>query len=315
MKVQIDIHDVGHGHCTVITAPNGQRIMLDCGTRSRDGRLWWPSIHHFGEEFAMMSLLNLDEDHLRDFGPVMQHCKVRSVLTNPTIGPQEFLTLKKQGMGPGAKAYFEWLNMPRFSVPNTDLDLGDLQYQAFWNFHGGPCETTNDLSVAFFVWLGSFKMLFAGDLEAKGWRGMLANLNFRQQLAGVNIFVASHHGRVNGCYEELFKLMKPEIIVISDDVIQHETQETTAWYRQRCHGAGLIADPSQRRYVMTTRNDGALRISGSADGSWHLYPNLWVRDYQLKPSPPRNGLLNRGLAPNALTDPFGFGGLNLLTRR
>jgi beta-lactamase superfamily II metal-dependent hydrolase len=317
MEMQIEIHDVGHGHCSVITAPNGQRMMVDCGTRNHDGRLWWPSIHHYGEEIAMMSLLNLDEDHFRDFGPVIKHCRVRSVLSNPTIGPREFQMLKKEGMGPGARAYLEWLKLPRVVIPAGALDFGGLHYEAFWNHFGGPCETTNDLSLAFFVWLGGFKMLFVGDLEARGWRGMLANPNFHRLVMGVNIFVASHHGRENGCCDELFELMKPELVVISDDVMQHETQETNSWYRPRCRGAALIADPTERRYVMTTRNDGSMRINVFGDGSWRLQPNIAVTDYPLSmpKQPSYNTLLTAPCGLNALNNQLGFGGLGLLGQR
>jgi beta-lactamase superfamily II metal-dependent hydrolase len=311
--MQIDIYDVGHGHCSVITTPNGQRIMIDCGTRTGE-RLWWPSIHHLGEEVAMLALLNLDEDHICDFGSVLERCRVRSVLTNPTIGAQELRLLKKQGMGPGAEAVMKWLNTPRVSVqPASAADLGGVAWTAFWNSHGGACETSNDLSLAFFAQFGSFKIMFAGDLEAKGWCGMMANDDFRRWAAGVNMFVASHHGRESGCCDELFKIMKPEIIVISDDYMQHDTQETNGWYRARCHGAGLIADPMQRRHVMTTRNDGTMRINAKADGSWTLRPKVAVTDWPLQRK--ASTLLTQAAGRNALTDPLGLGGLNFLTPR
>jgi beta-lactamase superfamily II metal-dependent hydrolase len=277
--MQIDIHDVGHGQCAVITAPNGNRIMVDCGTRFRDDRYWWPSIHHLGQEIIMLALLNLDEDHIRDFGSMMERCNVRSVLTNPTIGAKEFQKLKSSGMGPGASAYLEWLNAPRGPVALQALDWGGIVWQAFWNPHGGPCENTNDLSLALFVQWGGFTILFAGDLEAKGWAGMLANPDFCAWAAKVNIFVASHHGRANGCCEALFRIMKPELVIISDDYKQHETQETHGFYYARCHGATVINNPSERRYVVTTRSDGAMRINASVDGSWRINWGISVADW------------------------------------
>src|SRR5580704_18150106 len=39
---------------------------------------------------SMLALLNLDEDHVRDFDSVMRNCTVPWVLSNPTIGPSEF---------------------------------------------------------------------------------------------------------------------------------------------------------------------------------------------------------------------------------
>jgi beta-lactamase superfamily II metal-dependent hydrolase len=195
MEMKIEVFDVGHGHSSVITTPAGHKIMLDCGTRSGD-RLWWPSTHHLGEEIAMLALMNLDEDHIRDFGDVNRQCKVRSVLTNPTIGAAELRALKPEPRGPGAKAVLQWLDAPKGNAPQNQLDV---LWGVFWNHHGGPCKTTNDLSLALFVRHGNFTVLFAGDLEAEGWAGMLRNNDFRQWAASVNMLVASHHGRESGC--------------------------------------------------------------------------------------------------------------------
>jgi beta-lactamase superfamily II metal-dependent hydrolase len=278
----IELHDVGHGQCVVITAPNGKRLMVDCGTRFREGRCWWPSIRHLGEEIDVLTLLNLDEDHIRDFGSVMERCKVRSVISNPTIGPIEFQKLKSKDMGPGAKDYLKWLNAPRVATPSHANDWGGVVCQTFWNLYGGPCDTTNDLSLAFFVRFGNFTILFAGDLEAKGWEGMMANPEFRTWAATVKVYVASHHGRTNGCCEALFKIMHPDLVIISDDYKQHETQETDDWYRQRTKGITLINDPSARRYVLTTRNDGAMKINANADGSFHIEWRVPVVDWPIK---------------------------------
>ena len=51
--MQIEIFDVGHGHCTVITAPNGRRMMLDCGQRW-DDRTFWTRDQH--EEYSATAL-------------------------------------------------------------------------------------------------------------------------------------------------------------------------------------------------------------------------------------------------------------------
>src|SRR5262245_56370324 len=76
--------------CVVLTAPNGRRMMLDCGDRWGDGRFWTRSLHFFRETIDLLGLMNLDEDHLSDFKNVMQDCTVPWILSNPTVGPREF---------------------------------------------------------------------------------------------------------------------------------------------------------------------------------------------------------------------------------
>ena len=78
--------------------------------------------------------------------------------------------------------------------------------------------------------------------------------------------MASHHGRKNGCCEELFThtALNPAIVVISDSGIEFATQETVAWYRARVQGIMLNGE---NRHVLTTRRDGRILIDATANGT------------------------------------------------
>jgi hypothetical protein len=53
----------------------------------------------------------------------------------------------------------------------------------------------------------------------------------------VNVLVALHHGRENGCCEELYESgCRPAVTIISDSGIEYATQETIGWYRTRTAG-------------------------------------------------------------------------------
>ncbi len=277
--MQIEIFDVGHGHCSVVTAPNGTRLMLDCGTRWGDNDFWTPSLHYFGQGFPVLAPLNLDEDHLADFGGMLKNCGVKTVFTNLSIGPREFIEMKSAGRGVGADAYLAWLSAPKSYGMAPSIDFGPVQIRAYNNAYGAQFKKSNDLSLAVFVQYGSFKILFAGDLENAGWCGLLANPSFVAELHDVSVFVASHHGRRNGCHEALFKLMAPAIIVISDDEKQHETQETHAWYHWRCTGIPVMQAPTRKRHVYTTRSDGNMKIDVQANGNWLISHGLVVRSW------------------------------------
>jgi beta-lactamase superfamily II metal-dependent hydrolase len=308
--MRVEIFDVGHGHCTVITAPNGRRMMLDCGDRWGDDRFWTPSLHYLGQTIDLLGLLNLDEDHLSDFQGMMDDCKVSWLLTNPTIGAPEFAVLKSGGMGSGAKAFARWLNAPKGMSGAVQPDFGLVAIKWYYlRYLPGEANTTNDLSLVVIVQFGAFKIVFAGDLEVSGWRRMLANPEFRRDLLGTNVLVASHHGRESGCCTELFDWLRPEIVIISDDGRQYDSQDTDDWYRNRCIGAARIANPFERRYVLTTRKDGSMGIDANADGRWTLVP-VTVRDWPRKPVPAPSltfglgGLAHRGLGDNVLAALF-----------
>ena len=90
------------------------------------------------------------------------------------------------------------------------------------------------------------------------------------------MFVASHHGRESGCCTELFELFRPQLVIISDDGRQYDSQDTDDWYQTRCAGAVFVTN--ERRYVATTRKDGAMRIDVTADGRWTI-ERATVRDW------------------------------------
>jgi beta-lactamase superfamily II metal-dependent hydrolase len=288
--MRIDIFNVGHGQCAVITAPNGRRMMLDCGDRWGDDRFWTPSLHFFRQTIDLLALMNLDEDHLRDFKNVMHDCTVPWVLSNPTVGPREFAALKKDGMGPGAQAVAAWLAQLKNPFPGPQPDFGDVQIRWYYPFFvPGAENNTNDLSLAVIAQFGAFKILFAGDLEVAGWRRLLTIPSFRQDVQNVSVFVASHHGRESGCCTDLFELFRPQLVIISDDGRQYDSQDTDDWYRTRCTGAVFVTN--ERRYVATTRKDDSMRIHITADGRWTIQ-RVTVRDWPrtTAPSQPQLGL-------------------------
>ena len=93
---------------------------------------------------------------------------------------------------------------------------------------------------------------------------MLRNPAFVEAMGAVNVLVASHHGRENGCSGQLFSRtgLNPAIVVISDSGIEHATQETVSWYAARTQGIVLNG---QTRRVLTTRSDGRVLLEALPD--------------------------------------------------
>lgn len=64
LMMKIEIFDVGHGQCTMITCPpNGKKLMIDAGHNT--GK-WWPSRHFSGQAIEGLIISNFDEDHTSD---------------------------------------------------------------------------------------------------------------------------------------------------------------------------------------------------------------------------------------------------------
>jgi beta-lactamase superfamily II metal-dependent hydrolase len=269
--ITVEIYNVNHGQCAVVTAPNGRRIMVDCGDRFEGGKWWAPSMQYCGQYIDLLALLNLDEDHLSNFSLLKEYVRLGAILTNPTVTASGLRLLKPNGMGRGTQSVETWMADPfKPSVPLPDF--GGLRiwwyFNAFNPFRVGAAET-NDLSLVLLIQYGAFKIVFSGDMEIAGWRELLANFpQLRIDLAGTSVFVASHHGRVSGCSTELFDVFRPELIMISDTAKQYDSQDTDDWYRRRCIGVPVIGRPGEWRYVMTTRSDGSMKIDVAPNGRW-----------------------------------------------
>ena len=270
--MKIEIHDVDHGGCAVVTGPAGHRLMLDCGLCS--DRPWYPSVTFLGQRIDTLMLMNLDEDHCEDLPYVWRDCPIGGLVSNPTVDARALRAMKaKHGMRDGVTAatqIFERFG-PGF-LGSWWHDLGGVAWQIFWNRYAVDFTDTNNLSLAAFVRFGAFTILFGGDLERVGWRWLLRNPDFRAKLAMVNVYVASHHGRENGCCNEIFEICRPQLTVFSDGRKQYGTQETRDWYASRTVGIPDYTKPEglfglrPLRKVMTTRRDGTITINVANDG-------------------------------------------------
>lgn len=275
--MQIEIHDVDHGGCAVITSPSGHRLMIDCGKSATRG--WSPSAAYRSQRFEALMVQNLDLDHVEDFERLVRDVPIEGFFSNPTITATDLALMKGYDLRGGLQTAHDVLQHCGPCFGTWDHALGGVRWKSYWNRYGLDFTNTNNLSLATFVIYGNFTILFGGDLETEGWRKLLQILDFRLDLLGVNVLVASHHGRENGCCPELFNWCNPELIIFSDGPKQHSTQETDSWYRARAKG---IVDRTKTpdltgtyplRKVMTTRKDGTIRINAPGTGTWTAYRN------------------------------------------
>jgi len=55
------------------------------------------------------------------------------------------------------------------------------------------------------------------------------------------------------------------LVIISDDYLQYDTQDTYAYYRNKATGHPFKVE-RQMRYVLTTRSDGTIDFMSSGNG-------------------------------------------------
>jgi beta-lactamase superfamily II metal-dependent hydrolase len=272
--VIIDIHDVGHGACAVVTAPNGKRLMIDCGHSNSPA--WRPSITYAGYAIETLVVTNYDEDHVSDLANLMLNSKLNYIVRNTSVNAGDLDYLKMEyGMGPGIARLRNWMEaVAQRPATGVGPDFGPMQRRTYSNVYPYDFDDENNLSVVTIIEWAGFKMIFPGDLEEEGWKRLLQRQDFRNDLVGIDAFVAAHHGRWTGCCSEVFEIWEPKIVIMSDRDKVFDTQETTSWYQ--CRTTGIKDASGATRHVYTTRCDGHMRIQvwqdPAGNGWWRIDP-------------------------------------------
>ncbi len=100
--MNIEIFDVAHGACAVVTGPTGEKVMVDCGYNP--DRPWFPSVTYIGASIKSLVISNFDEDHVSDFKNLIDLANVQGIHHNKTITPAALLSMKPDGIGAGTGA-------------------------------------------------------------------------------------------------------------------------------------------------------------------------------------------------------------------
>lgn len=254
--MKLEIFDVEHGACALLTCDNGNRLMIDCGHNSTTG--WTPGKHLQALGVTLLNKLvitNYDEDHVSGLIDLEQRVTIDWLLRNPSVSGDTIRYLKSEtGMGRNIDhlasrvGSFIITNNPQPVFPGVSQEAYFNRYPSF--------DDENNLSLVFVLTINGVTFLFPGDMECAGWLQLLrAEPGLRAAVARADFLVASHHGRDSGICDEMFTVCgcKPCAVVISDDRHQYDTQKTVPYYASKVKG---IQYRGAARRVLTTRSDG-----------------------------------------------------------
>jgi len=267
--MKIEIFDVEHGACALITADNYSRIMIDCGHNATTG--WRPGsyLRSIGVTYLEnLVITNYDEDHVSGICDLFDRVTVGWITRNTSVTPDHIRWLKTQdGMGPGIDRLIYELTQnflpagsPRATAPHQFSGVAEKY------FHHTPQEfqDENNLSLLAKFTCNGTNIMFTGDMERAGWLKMIPTPGFIGALQNIDVFIAPHHGRLSGWCEDLFWYFTPTFTVVSDKSMEHTTQETRDLYAAKTRG-GIFNGEAGRKFV-TTRSDGDLIITpGTGD--------------------------------------------------
>ena len=263
--MRLEVFDVEHGACALITTDEGKYVMIDCGHNATTG--WRPGDYLAARQIRQIEALivtNYDEDHVSGLPNLLDRVQVKFIYRNKSVSAPDIRRLKStDGMGSGIERLVYGLEYEYRTSGHADF--GSLGVSAFKNEYPTDFEDENNLSLVTFISSHGKTVLFPGDMETGGWLKLLKNRSFRDRLSKVRVLFASHHGRESGICDEVFGdgLCQPYYIVISDKHKGFQTQETTGFYREVSKGGPFRGET---RYVLTTRSDGKISFNFRPDG-------------------------------------------------
>ncbi len=272
-EMRLVIWDVQHGACAmvqhILDQYVGRLAMIDSGSADD----WRPSTYitkALGRNrLDYLFITNADQDHMSDLQGLWDagiHTPV--LFRNPSYTGEQMRQIKRQSGPLSADAERYVSACSTFTLPVDepfDLHMGGITATTFWNPY--PTFTdTNNLSLVVFIKYANFKILFPGDLEKAGWQALLQRADFRAELVGTDVLVASHHGRESGYCADIFNYFTPSAVVISDKPIEHETQKMVPDYRKVVRDQGVrVRTTMKDRHVLTTRRDGWIQFTVTND--------------------------------------------------
>jgi len=302
--------DVGHGDCAYVQFPNGARMMIDCGAGNNN----WPStlLSHYkitranspipvepnASKYALDNLVisHPHGDHISDIENI--HKEIGFYWLTGAYGDfidqidnekVDFRKREKKAADYFKKVVKEY-NAPyikekdRVATNNPCI----VKKERFLSFNSEI--DFNNMSWLVSIEIGGEKTLFTGDLTGQGVTEILKSAkrdNFVEFVKGTTILKVPHHGRENGCSEELFKAFgaKPKLCIVSDEILSEKNEGTSDinWYEHRT--AGFLVDGKKpERKVLTTRSDKDIFVSVSKTGTMQVQTNCFkdIREKLLK---------------------------------
>jgi len=262
--------DVQHGNATYIKTPSNKHIALDLGTGSYES----------GKEFSPLLLLKnkwniekLDEviithphtDHITDILNFEQ-LEPRVLRRPKHLTEDEIRNANKSEDKEIIDKYIEINNRYSHPVkpegdPENPQNNGGVRFHAFVDKSNSKNNINNHGLIIIVEYLGA-KILFPGDIEPPAWNALFQRTDFVSAINGVDILLASHHGRDSGFCNEIFSHFTPKLTIISDG--RFCDTSATSRYNQKTEGWSVFSrndESTEIRKCITTRNDGIIVVS------------------------------------------------------
>ena len=267
MSLRVNVCDVAHGDCIHVSTPGGKNVLIDCGGKGDTSASRWLEALEV-ESLHCLMISHPHIDHIQDIVNIDECFCPGTFRRNKAITREKIKEENEDVFDDCEDIIEKYLEMNQRYIARTPPANNTTRHEwdgsaYIYRFCNHNQEMgLNDLSCTSFIRCGGHTILHAGDLEEDGWRELLKNEQFCNQLSSTTVLVASHHGRKSGFCSDVFDLLRPVITIVSDGRFQ-DSSATNRYYEVT---KGLEVDGEERR-VLTTRKDKTITVEITDGGA------------------------------------------------
>lgn len=285
MSLEIVFWDVQHGNATYIKSPNGRNIVQDLGTGSygKNNVHFSPLLYlqssYDVKKLDLVIITHPHKDHIND---IMNFDKLspRSVFLPEHLTENDIFAKVREEDWDLFEKYFDISRKynkpasPENAASNPE-NFGGVEIKFFVPKSCNVSNINNHSAVTVLSYANS-KVILPGDNESCAWKELLERDRFLDSIEDADILLASHHGRQEGYYQELFDSFQPKLTIISDG----RFCDTSATDRYSAISNGWEVyhrnGEKEERKCLTTRKDGVIVVKLGYNKDQKPYINVTV---------------------------------------
>jgi len=303
--LDIRIWDVKHGSAVYMSAGN-KDVVIDCGANAGENE-WSPLRWINGSRFGISNIDYLvishpHHDHIEDLDVMKELDLAPDILMRPKSATELVEEGLEKAQEQGDEDYIEDAEYYLKGLDEYDGDVETPPSDPTWaldehelgrlrpdggitdrgvTFHNfGTSDASlgsnrfkklNNLSKTTVVNSYGFQYVTMGDLMPQGINKLKDNSAAMAAIKDSEVLVAPHHGRDSSYDEELIEHINPDLVMFSDE--GDPQNPATDEYRKHATGVEVThkdTNNTKKRSVVTTRNDGRIRIEASNPDDWEV---------------------------------------------
>lgn len=258
--LRIHFLDVGQGDCCIMEFPDGQAMMVDSGSSSVSAVGTYRVMPFLKASrianLELVFLTHMDSDHINAVQEILEESakknKKAPIIKNLAVPAllkdnETWLELKKLAKKCGTNIFY--------IRAGDDFAFSGAQLQCLYPEEKVADNDANACSLVLSIHYGNFDLLLTGDVTGAGETYLMEHCS--EQLSGIDVLKAAHHGSQYSTPAEFLEICRPELTIIScgkDNRYGHPHKETL----QRLQEAGS--------YILVTKDAGEIMLETEGNG-------------------------------------------------